>query len=237
MLFTDTQQLSSKAFDALRRIKTSKIEESNTTSNKTSKIAKKKYNLVINEFDKDKFITKTKFDSYIYETLLEGFNDNQKENIATIVNDIENTIKQIYEFLNIEPRIVGFKNMDVNDSESKLLTEAKSIVNTFVNKEYYSLTNQERTVKYKPAAVQMAYDLVVQENLDPNEAIEHSYKSLVIENLIDNIHFPFIIKHKLNEVFEDELYNEFFDVTELHELHDNYIEKRNQLARLVATVI
>ena len=127
--------------------------------------------------------------------------------------------------------------MDVSDNRNSLLIEAANVINNFLNKEYYSLSKDERYRKYKDSVVNFAHNIVLEEGVDPQEAIEHSYKTAVIQRLLEDINFPFVIKHKINEVFEDDLYNDFFNVEELHDLKESFDIKAKNIARVISVLI
>lgn len=237
MYFTDTQKISKTAYDALKRIKESRNKATSDLILESNKFTKTKYNTVFPEYSEDKFKDKVNLDGYIYNKLLEKLEENEKESVSKLISEMLNDVREIYRFINIEPKIVGFKNLNPSDNRSGLITEASNIINNFLNREYYSLSKDERLRKYKDSVINFAHNIVLEENIDPQEAIEHSYKTAVIQRLLEDINFPFVIKHKINEVFEDDLYNDFFDVGELHELKESFDIKAKNIARVISVLI
>lgn len=244
MYFTDTHKLNKQAYNALKRIRNAKKSKDinikdkiSLISESTNQINKNKYNLVFMEFDEAKFEEKVKLDRNIYNKLFEKLDSESKTHVSKIISEMVGIVKDVYKFINIEPKILGYKNISSDDSKHELLTEASNIINNYFNREYYSLSTDEKRRKYKDSVLDLAYELVVQENIEMDEALKHSYKSIVIENLIRTINFPYIIKHKINEVFEDTMYNDFFDVDELSNLMEAFDLKVKQVSRIVSAII
>lgn len=236
MFFTDTQKLNKTAYNALKRIRENK-EKNNSLVLESASTTRAKFNLLFSEYSDAKFKEKVNLDSFIYNKLLENIQESEREQVSTLITEMLNDVKEIYKFINIEPKNVGFVNMTSADSRNHLVIEASNIINNFMNKEYYSLTKHEKHRKYKESVINFAHNIVIEEGLNPQEAIEHSYKTAVIERLLNNINFPFIIKHKINEVFEDDIYNDFFDIGELHNLKESVEIKIKNIARIISVLI
>ena len=130
MIFTDTHKLNKSAFDALKRIRTNKektlelVQES-----ETNQVAKKKFSLAFNEFDEIKFNNKIKLDAYVYNKLLENIGIDDKPEVSQLISEMLNDVREIYRFINIEPKSLGFRNMTPDDAPNLLLNEASNIVN------------------------------------------------------------------------------------------------------------
>lgn len=236
MFFTDTQKLNKTAYNALKRIRENK-EKNTSLVLESASTTRAKFNSLFSEYSDTRFKEKVALDSYIYNKLLENIQESEREQVSTLITEMLNDVKEIYKFINIEPKNIGFVNMSSADSRNSLVIEASNIINNFMNKEYYSLTKHEKTRKYRDTVINFAHNIVVEEGLDPQEAIDHSYKTAIIENLLNNINFPFIIKHKINEVFEDDIYNDFFDIGELHNLKESVEIKIKNIARVISVLI
>lgn len=230
--FTDTYKISKTAYEALKKIKNnSSIEESSKLSDNA--ISKKKYNTVFNEFDNDKFNQKIALEMYVYNNLLDGINESEKEYVTDLISNMLNDVKSVYEFINIEPKLSGFKNMTPSNSKKELINEAQNIIDNHFKIEFYNLNKNERERKYKDIVVNMTYDIVESDHVSIDDALEHAHKSVIIESLIHNLNFPYIIRHKISEVLEDEMYNDFFDVDELRKSVERFEEKNKQLSRII----
>lgn len=236
MFFTDTHKLNKTAYNALKRIRENK-EKNESLVLESASTTRAKFNQLFSEYSESKFKEKISLDSFIYNKLLENIQETEREQVSTLITEMLNDVKEIYKFINIEPKNIGFINMSSADSRNSLVIEASNIINNFMNKEYYSLTKYEKNRKYKESVINFAHNIVLEEGLSPQEAIEHSYKTAIVENLLNNINFPFIIKHKINEVFEDDLYNDFFDIEELHNLKESVEIKIKNIARVISVLI
>lgn len=236
MLFTDTQKLNKKAYTALKRIRENK-EKANSLIVESASTTRAKFNALFADYSDTKFKEKVKLDSFIYNKLLENVQDAEREQVSKLIEEMLKDVQEIYKFINIEPKNIGFTNLTSADTKNSLVIEASNIINNFMNKEYYSLTKDEKHRKYKDVVINFAHNIVLEEGLDTQEAIEHSYKTAIVEGLLTNINFPFIIKHKINEVFEDDLYNDFFDIGELHNLKESVEIKIKNIARVISVLI
>jgi len=237
MFFTDTQQINKKAYEALKRIKNNRTKPIADLVLESKTFTKTKYNTIFPEYTESKFKEKVNLDAFVYNKLLENLEEGEKENVSKLITEMLNDVREIYRFINIEPKIVGFKNMSEGDNKASLINEASTIINNFLNREYYALSQNEKIRKYKDNVINFAHNIVVEENVSPQEALEHSYKTAVIHNLIESINFPFVIKHKINEVFEDDLYNDFFNIEDLHNLKESFDIKAKNIARVVSVLI
>lgn len=237
MQFTDIHKLNKTAYDALKRIRGNKSKQLDLIAESSNLVARNKFNLVFQEFDESKFNEKIKLDTVIYNKLFENVDSVSKESVSQLISEMVTTVRDIYKFINIEPKLLGFKNIDSGESQTVLVNEASNIINNYFNREYYSLSRSEKDHKYKESVINLARTIVVEESVDPKDALTHSYKAVVVENLIHSVNFPYIIKHKINEVFEDNLYNDFFDVDELSKLMESFNDKVKKLARIASVVI
>ena len=124
--------------------------------------------------------------------------------------------------------------MDKYSSDNELIAESKRIIFEHLDKQYYNLSSEERQKKYKDFVVGASHDIAINENLDINDSVEHVYKSAVISNLLENINFPFIIKTKVEELLESQIYKEVFDVDTLQNLWEDFHEKTFNLSRILS---
>lgn len=233
--FSDQLALSTKAYEALQRIK-SKSDEKSTQDALTEARMNLDYSRqVFEEYSDERFTKKVELDSYIYNHFLKNTEDGAVVNtIQETLSDYLATIKAIYEHINIEPKIYGFKKMDKYSSDAELVSESKRIIFEHLDKQYYNLSSDERHKKYKDFVVGVSHDIAINESLDMAESVEHVYKSAVISNLLENINFPFIIKTKVEELLESQIYKEVFDVDTLQTLWEDFHEKNFNLSRILS---
>jgi hypothetical protein len=233
MSFTDTYKISKKAYDALKKIKQSNITENQSVNIEDKVVSKKKYHTVFNIFNEDKFNSKITLEMYIYNNLLTDINESEKEYVTSLISSMLHEVKSIYEFINIEPKLTGFKNVDISSSKQELVAEAQNVIDNHLKNTFFNLSRHEREIKYKESVVNMTYDIVENEKINVDDALEHSHKVVVIENLIYNINFPYVIRHKIKEVMEDDMYNDFFDVEQLSKSIEEFESKNRQLSRII----
>ena len=233
--FNEQVELSNKARDALQRIK-NRSSEKNTMDLMHEARSNYDYSRqAFEEYSDSKFAKKVGIDKYIYEQFLKNVQDDQlvlqiQENLGGLLN----TIKNIYEHINIEPKIYGFTKLDLNSSESELVTESNRIIYEHLDKNYFALTTQERSKKYKDYVTAKSYDITISENIDVDISVEHAYKSAVINTLLENINFPFTIKCKIEELLESPQYKEIFDADTLQTLWENFQEQSFDLSRILS---
>jgi len=233
--FSDQIELSTKAYEALQRIRNKSNEKSSeeilTEARKNLDYSRQ----VFEEYSDETFIKKVELDSYIYNQFLKNTEDEHVvQSVQESLSDYLATIKAIYEHINIEPKIYGFKKMDKYSSNDELVFESKRIIFEHLDKQYYNLSSEERHKKYKDFVVGVSHDIAINENLDMSESVEHIYKSAVISNLLENINFPFIIKTKVEELLESQIYKEVFDVDTLQTLWEDFHEKTFNLSRVLS---
>lgn len=234
--FQEQLELSSKAAEALQRIKNNRSNQKSTDE----LMQEAKFNLdysrqIFEEYSDDKFSKKIHIDSYIYNQFLKNVEDESVvSQVQESLSNMLSTIKSIYEHINIEPKIYGFKKMDKNSSEDELVTESRRIIFDHLDKNYYTLSQQERSNKYKEFVAGAAYDITIHENIDVDESTEHAYKAAVINTLLENINFPFTIKSKIEELLESQIYKDVFDADTLEHLWENFQEQSFNLSRILS---
>ena len=238
MLFTDSQVLNKKAYEALKRIRSTKSrEEQHLISESSNLNFKQRYNVLFQEYNDKTFNEKVKLDNHVYNKLLENISEKEVEDVNKIIVEMLNDVKDIYKFINIEPKMLGFKGLSVGSPKRDLIIEASNIINKFIEKEYYNLSTKEKEIKYKEAVIHESANLVKENNLSPDDAITHSYKTIILENFIYSLNFPYIIKYKINEIIENNIYNDFFDLQELNELIESFEAKSKVIARISSVLI
>lgn len=235
--FTDTYKISKEAFNALKKIRENKtppiIEEILPPKRKKFKLQNNNFN----EYSDKAFDEKIKLDMYIYNKLINNISESEKEYISNLLIEMFEDIKNVYKFINYEPKNIGFKNLDSGSSKGDLIKEAGDIINNFLKNEFYDLTLNERKIKYENKVIFSAINLVQEDNIKIDEAVEHSYKTAIIEDLIYKISFPSMIKYKIEEAKDDSLYNDFFDMERFNSILESFENKKKILARIISVLI
>lgn len=205
---------------------------------KRSAIDHSKY--IFEEYTEENFKKKIFLDKYIYSEFLKPLFEKNKdiEQTATdSLGDMLATVRQIYEFVNIKPKQYGFNKMDQDTSEQDLISEAKSLIRNHLNKKYYTLTKEEKEKKYKEEVINLSKNLVVNENLEVDSAVEHSYKTTIINDFIRKLNFPYVIECKINELFVSEMYDKFYEKDKLKDLWQVFEQQSLNISRIIALTI
>ena len=225
----------SKALEALQRIKSRANQKSEADLLHEAKQNYDHSRQVFEEYSDKGFQKKVEMDTYIYNQFVKKLEDD--ESVASIHEHVAmllSTMRAIYEHINIEPKIYGFKKLDNNSSESELMTESNRIIFEHLDRNYYNLTTQERNQKYRDYVVGTSYQVTINENIDVDNSVEHVYKAAVINTLIENINFPFTIKSKIEELLESQMYKEVFDADTLQQLWEDFQDQSFNLSRILS---
>lgn len=232
----DRFALQAKAMQALSKIRENKEIEMQENKPKDCKFDYS--TLVFKEFSDDAFLEKMKVDNIFYNTLVRKLDEEYSENLNNIVSMLIDNVKSIYEHLNIEPRTYHLKMETVlTESEEVLNQKALRLISEFINKRYYSLTQEDREKKYYDRVKSVATELMESSEVEVNQAIEFATKSIVIKDLVESISFPGVIKDKIQESLSSQEYAEFFDQESLINDWNTFNQNSHLFAKLVGTVI
>jgi len=230
-------EIQKKAISALNRLYNNQklIAESAVD---THYINKKKYESIVTEvYDESVFAQKSRIDRSYFDIILSKIEESEeKQKLNQLVDVLFEDVRAIYEHSNVLPVIYANQRMKSARSEEELLNEAANVINEFVNRNLYSLSQAERDKLYKDRVIQEARDLVLLENIDVDSSVEIAQKHIIIEQFIDKVMFPFMAKSKINELLMSEEYAEFFDRDKLAELYEQYQKDLNELSLLLSFV-
>lgn len=194
------------------------------------------YKHVFEEYDETSFEHKVKLDSYYFKALLNKVSDAYYEGVNQILANLMETVQLIYENINVKPKIYGFNSTTAfNDSEEIIEQNVMRVINDHINKSYYSLTQEQREVKFLNGVKSIASEIIIKEGVDEKTAIEFANKSLVIKELLEKICFPSGVKYRIEESFNDD--SKFFDHSSLRELYDVFQEQILDISKIVAVVV
>lgn len=231
-MLSDRFKIAATAQSALRRMKGDNVTENVMRP----KVDHSK--MLFEEYDDNSFSQKVKIDSVFYKTMLSNLDESYADSVKTILTSMFCTTKEIYEHINIKPRVYGF-NMTTafNESDDVLQQNAQRMINDFINNKYYSLTTEQREEKYYPAVRSIAKDVILSESVDEKEAITFATKAVVMKELIERINFPMSIQNKIQELLIDENYGKIFNQEHLSNLWDQFQEQNFDIAKIVAVLI
>ena len=101
---------------------------------------------------------------------------------------------------------------------------------------FYKLSPEKRVEKYIETSRELCKNLI-NEGVEPAEAIEFSVKSTVMEGLLTKIAFPFATWSRIQYLLESEDYGKVFDQKALTELVESFQKKVESISKIVAVVI
>ena len=237
-MYTNTLEeqykLSAMSLEALNRIRSknqAKIQE--------EKQPKRDYaRLIFEEYEEDFFSLKLMCDSIFYNCLIKRLDETYESDIQKMFAELATTTRQIYEHINIKPRLYGFNESEVqNESQEVLDNKAVHLITEFLNHNYYSLTDKQLETLYLKEVSVIAKDLIVTENVETNDAVNFALKSIIVESLINRINFPMVIKDRVNELITSDNYGMIFDQDELIKLWDHFGKQVRNISKIAATVV
>lgn len=189
-------------------------------------------------FDETVFEGKIAVDLLYYKHLLKNLDETHGKDVNELLAKTYRTVKQIYEFVNIEPRIYG-KNIDVNileNSIGEVEEKLSTVLNETLNDIFYSLTPEKRLERYSSKAIPLARHLIT-ENSDPEEAMKFSIKSVVIEEVCRRLAFPGANWLRVLHLTESEDFGLVFDQDKLVKLVETFEKQINKLSKYLASCI
>ena len=179
---------------------------------------------------------KIKIDMLYFDQFLQKLEETDQ--VYKAMGEYFKNIRQIYEFVNLQPEIYG-KGLDYtileksNEAQHQALS---TIIYEYFDKNFYSLTSEQRKEKYLESSREFAKTLI-SEGVEPEEAITFSTKACIVETLLQKIAFPFSVWSRINYLTESNDYKKVFDQEALVELVDSFERKVHSLAKVVAAVV
>ena len=237
-------ELIEKAQQALQRINTNKQAQLLTESKAYDRfsylnaVKQDLTKMAFEEYDESVMHNKSTVDSYYFKILTENSPVEHVAEIQTVINNLYNTTKKIYEQINIKPKSHGFdlKNA-LNESEDILENQAKSYINNYFKENYYALNKEQRVEKFYPKVKPIAEQLVLENHMNEEEALKFAFKTILAENLITKICFPNNIREYVEECLQDESYAEMFEQQVLQDNWDSFNRQTHNLSKIVAYLI
>lgn len=247
MLFNneDDQRLNEEKQMRMARESLSRIKQSREESNidllqehysNLSSVDRGKY--LFEEFDSIVWEGKIKVDMMYYDQLFQKLDETQTEQVEKLLSSMYKDVHNIYEFINVKPELHGSDvTFDIlNESMSSIHKKLSKVIYEFLDRKFYDLPLQERCDRYQERSKEDAKQLMV-EGTTPEEAIKFSVKTVLAEDLLDTIAFPFSIRSRLNHLLENADYGEIFDQDKLQELTQTYEKKRHNVAKIVSAIV
>ena len=231
----EINETAQSALDRIRNRENSQaLTELIIEADKKSAVARERD--MLEEFTLEALSTKLKADKYIYDILLAKIEET--EEISSEVKSLIQAVTNIYEILNVAPVPYKFTSFELtNNSELDNCMKAKEIVNSFLRDNLFRLDSEKRSKKYKHRVTLEAREFVEKYNASADKAVDLAYKSAVIRDLLETVHFPKFVKLYLEECLSSELYAEFFKADELEKAYHAYQESLDTISKIIATTI
>lgn len=194
--------------------------------------------MIFEEYDEKFFEHKVKLDSIFFKSFFKNLEESHVADVRNILATHFDTIRQIYEHVNIKPRVYGFNIMtSLNDSDKVLEESATRMINDYVNQQYYSLSSEERENKYFNTVKPIASEMIIKEHIEETEAIQFGTKAVVVKDFLEKISFPMTVRNRIEEDMIDEGYGKIFDQDKLRNLWDVFQEQTMNLAKVIAVLV
>jgi len=230
-------KMAAKSQNALDRIKNTR-ELNALEENKKNNMKPNHAKIFLEEFDNEIFNTKVKFDSAYYKVLINRLDESQNENIQLLLGDLLKTSRKIYEHINIKPKIYGINRLaTLNETDEVIYEMAGRIISDFINNNYYKLSSDEKHARYFENVKSFAKELIVHENIETDDAVEYSMKVSVLQNLLETINFPMVIKNEIEKSLISEEYGDMFEQEELNILWSDFKNKSTSIAKIISAIV
>lgn len=230
-------EMNEAAMTALDRIKNRGVEElteSIAIAEKKSAISRERD--MLEEFSVGALGSKLKTDKYIYDVMFKNLNSS--EDINELIETMIQKMTAVYEALNVAPVNYRVAEDDViNMSEAENTEKAQEIVDSYMADNLFKLSKKSRIKRYKNRVTCEAQEFVEKFKVDSGKAIDFAYKSAVISDFLENVHFPKFIKLYLEECMTSETYAEFFETDVLEDAFTSYGVTLKAVSQLIATSI
>lgn len=179
---------------------------------------------------------KVKVDMLYFDQFLQKIEESEK--LQNAFGAYFKNIREIYEFVNIQPEVYGNGvNFSIFEkSNEQVKQQISSIIYEYFDKTFYNLDVNQRKAKYFDVSNELCKTLIA-EGAEPNEAISYSIKTVIVENLLTKIAFPFSSWSRIKYLTESTDYGVVFDQQELVKLVESYENKVTSLAKVIAATI
>ena len=184
------------------------------------------------------FEGKAAVDLLYYKHLLSNLDESYYKDVHELLAQTYRSVKEIYEFVNIKPETFG-KDVDTSLLEKSIEQVEKkltTILNEAVNVSFYNLTPEQRSNKYSSRALPLAKKLINEQN-DPEESLQFSVKTCVMEDLLTKIAFPGANWLRVKHLTESEDFGLVFDQQKLVDIVENFEKQINRLSKYLAACV
>lgn len=234
-------EIMNESATALRKIKSNRNKNQTKTLLETMQEVSKYVDYgkeLFEAYDVLLFENKMKLDLLYYNKLFEKLDESYVKQIEPAIASIYKDVRMIYEFINIKPEIYGKGvNSELletsSEKTSKVISEA---IFSYLDKNYYNLNPKERMTKYIEESREFSKQLMSEGN-DSEDSIKFAVKTVLMENLLQKIAFPFSVWGRIKYFTESEEYGKIFDQDKLNSLVESFINKTSKIAKVVAASV
>jgi len=190
------------------------------------------------EYTVEAFQSKMKVDLLYMEQLLQKLDNEQITEVEKLISSLYRDVKEIYEFMNIKPEMYG-KSVNeqlINENSEKIRSTLSKNIYNYLSKNFYDMPLEKREETYFERVKEDSKNLIT-EGIEGAEAVEYSIKKCLMEDLVNNICFPFVAKSRLNYLLEDKAFGDLFDQNALREAYDSFNQKKSNISRIIAACV
>lgn len=223
---------SRKALDRIQNAKNDQLSED---------LAWKRPNyskVIFEEYSDEAFEEKVKRDAAYYNVLFKRLDEDQSANLHKILGNMMGTIRQIYEHIDIKPKVYGLGRLpSLNETDNVIEENATRIISDHINRNYYQLTRDQRRDKYEIGVKSIASDLVVQESIEPEEAVRFGTKVFVVKQFLEDISFPLVVRGEIEDCLTSKAYGEIFEQEKLQDIWESFQTQVFNISKIIASIV
>lgn len=189
-------------------------------------------------YDELTFESKVAIDLLYYKHLLRNLDESYYKDVHELLAQTYRTVKDIYEFVNIKPEIFG-KGIDktiLEQSIEKVEEKLSTILTEVVNISFYDLPADKRADKYSSRSLPLAKQLI-ENNNNPEESLQFSIKSCVMEDILTKIAFPKSNWLRVKHLSESEDFGLVFDQQKLVEIVEQFEKQIKKMSKYLAACV
>jgi hemerythrin superfamily protein len=189
-------------------------------------------------YDEITFEGKVAIDLLYYKHLLRNLDESYSKDVQELIAQTYRTVKSIYEFVNIKPITFG-KDIDssiLENSIEKVEKRLSTVLIETIDNLFYSLSPEKRIDKYSDRAIPLAKKLVLEHN-NPEESLQFSIKSCVLEDVLVKIAFPGVNWLRVTHLTESEDFGLIFDQQKLVDLVETFSKQVKKLSNYLAVSV
>lgn len=186
-------------------------------------------------YDPDVFEAKSKVDFLFYEQLFKNAPPDERKELRQILKETYDLARQIYEFVNIKPEVYlqescrEILEAPIGEIEEKI----SRIIYEFLDRQFYSLTPEERSERYGNAAYGLTMRLV-ERGVSMEDASTLALKTVLLEKFLRQVAFPFSAWSRVSYLVESEDYGKVFDQDKLIDLVNEFERSVHRLSALIS---